>query len=977
MKEIQIPESYDVISDEFIEDVHARGVLLRHRKSGARVALLANDDNNKVFNIAFRTPPKNSTGVAHIIEHTVLCGSRKFPLKDPFVELVKGSLNTFLNAMTYPDKTMFPVASCNDQDFQNLMDVYLDAVFYPNIYSNEKIFRQEGWHYQMETEDAPITYNGVVYNEMKGAFSSETDVLDRAVFCALFPDTPYGVESGGDPADIPNLTYEEFLDFHRKYYHPSNSYIYLYGDMDMHEKLDWLDREYLSAFDVCEVDSEIPMQKPFSEPKDLTEEYPVLTEEDTKENTYLSVNTVVGDYSDLTLNTAFSILEYVLLDAPGAPVKQALLDAGIGKDIDGSYEDGIMQPVFSITAKNAEASDKDRFLAIIRETLEKLAEEGIDRKAIMSGLNYFEFRFREADFGAHPKGLIYGIDLFDSWLYDENRPFVYLKELEVFEKLRKLSGEGYFEELIRKYLLNNPHEVVMTLVPKSGLAAARDKEVEDKLAAYKASLSEEEISRIVRETRELKEYQEEKESEEALAKLPMLKRSDIQRKTPIVLHNEELDVDGTPFIRHDFFTNGIGYLTVAFDTKNVPDELVSYIGILKGVTGYVSTEHYTYGELFHEVNANTGGISYGVQILPLEKGLTGKGICCFSIRSKYLYDKRDFVIDIIREVLKTSKLEDTRRLREIIRSAKAGLQHSIPAAGHASAQRRAFSYQSKLAAWQEAVVGIRFLHLLEDLDRNFDEKKDDLVEKLRRLMHIIFRPENMIVSLIADEKGFEGAEDSIRKLKADLYTDEVETGEFHWEPEQKNEGFKTPGQVQYVALAGNFRAAGYEYTGAFQILQKILSYDYLWQNIRVLGGAYGCMGNFQPSGNAVLSSYRDPHLKRTLEIYRKLPEYLREFDADEREMTKYIIGTISDLDTPMNASTKGSVSFNCWSSGKTCEDFQKEREQILDAQPADIRALADPAEAVIKVNNLCVIGSETMLEKDGDELKSIQPLLHN
>jgi Zn-dependent M16 (insulinase) family peptidase len=747
--------------------------------------------------------------------------------------------------------------------------------------------------------------------------------------------------------------------------------------MDMEENLIWMDREYLSSFEKREVDSEIPMQKAFDAPKDVTGEYPVLTEEDTRENTYLSLNTVVGDYSDLTLNIAFSVLEYVLLDAPGAPVKQALLDAGIGKDIDGSYEDGILQPVFSITAKNAEAADKERFVLVIRETLQKLADEGLNQKAIMAGLNYFEFRFREADYGAYPKGLIYGIDLFDSWLYDEMRPFVYLRELEVFEKLRGMAGTGYFEDLICRYLLKNDHVVMMTLVPKSGLAARKEKAVEEKLAAYKAGLSAEEIRRIVRETAELKEYQETKDSEEALAKLPMLKREDIQRKTPVVIHNASEDVDGTAYVRHNYFTNGIGYLNLFFDTKHVPGELVPYLGILKGVLGYVSTENYTYGELFHEINANCGGINYGLQVLPLEKGETGKGICGFSIRAKYLYDKRAFVFAMIREVLKTSRLEDTVRLREIIRSMKAGLQHSIPAAGHASAQRRVFSYQSKLAAWQEVTQGISFLHLVEDLEKNYESRKEDLTEKLRTLMHLVFRPENLMVSLTADEKGFAGLADDIRMLKKDLYTDEVKTGEFLWKPEQKNEGYKTSGQVQYVALGGNYRQAGYEYTGTFRILQLILSYDYLWQNIRVLGGAYGCSGSFQKSGHAVLSSYRDPHLKRTLEVYRALPAYLKAFDADEREMTKYIIGTISDMDTPLNAAARGALAFTCWVSGMTEEDYQKERDQVLDAQPEDIRALAAPAEAVIRDNNICVVGSESVLEKEGDELKSIRPLLNN
>ncbi|MGN0361608.1 MAG: insulinase family protein [Bilifractor sp.] len=968
-------DAYELISEEYIQDVHAKGSLLRHRKSGARIALLSNNDENKVFNIAFRTPPKNSTGVAHIIEHTVLCGSRKFPLKDPFVELVKGSLNTFLNAMTYPDKTMFPVASCNDTDFQNLMDVYLDAVFFPNIYKNEKIFRQEGWHYQLEKKEDPLTYNGVVYNEMKGAFSSADEVLDRAVFNALFPDTPYGVESGGDPEEIPSLTYEEFLDFHRKYYHPSNSYIYLYGNMNMEEKLDWLDREYLSRFDNIPVESQIPKQQAFAEAKDLTLHYPVLDSEPVKDNTYLSSSVVVGDYSDVTLNIAFSVLEYVLLDAPGAPVKQALLDAGIGKDVEGAYNDGILQPFFSVIAKNANEEDKERFLSVMHDTLQKLADEGLDTLAIASGINYFEFRFREADYAQFPKGLIYGIDLFDSWLYDDTKPFAYLKELDVFADLKKKNGTGYFEDLIRKYLLSNTHGAVVTLVPDKGLAARREKATAEKLSAYKASLSDDEISAIVEETKALKEYQESKDSKEAIDSLPTLSRSDIDRETPVRLHTEHILVDNTDYLRHEYDTNGIAYLTLLFDTAKVPDELVPYLGILKNVLGVVDTEHYTYGRLFHEINAKTGGINFGLQVFPVEKGVDdNKGYRMFGVKAKYLYEEHTFVFDMIRKILKTSKLDSKKRLREILSSTRAGMEQAIPAAGHTSAARRALSYQSLLSGWTEVTTGIGQFRLVEDLEEHFDERVDDLIAKLQKLMVIVFRPENLTVSLISEEQGFDWMEEDILSLKKDLYTEAYTAGSFAWKPEQKNEGFKTSGQVQYVAQAGNYRKDGYAYTGAFRILRMILNYDYLWMNLRVLGGAYGCMSSFKRSGDSFLVSYRDPHLKHTLDVYAGLPEYLKKFDADEKTMTKYIIGTISELDTPMTASGKGSLALNCWYANLTEADFQKEREQVLDADVEDIRALAGPMESVLSAHNICVIGSENAVRKHADLFKKVEGL---
>lgn len=968
-------DKYELISEEYIKDVHAEGKLLRHRKSGARIALLSNDDENKVFNIAFRTPPKNSTGVAHIIEHTVLCGSRKFPLKDPFVELVKGSLNTFLNALTYPDKTMFPVASCNDTDFQNLMDVYLDAVFFPNIYKNEKIFRQEGWHYQLENREDPLTYNGVVYNEMKGVFSSADEVLDRAVFNALFPDTPYGVESGGDPEVIPDLTYEEFLDFHRKYYHPSNCYIYLYGNMDMEEKLEWLDREYLSRFDRIPVESEIPMQKPFSEVKDVTMSYPVLDSEPERDNTYLSVNTVVGDYSDVTLNIAFSVLEYVLLDAPGAPVKQALLDAGIGRDVEGAYNDGILQPFFSVIAKNANAEDKDRFLSVVHDTLEKLAEEGLDTLAIASGINYFEFRFREADYAQFPKGLIYGMDLFDSWLYDEGKPFEYLKELDAFEELKKRNGTGYFENLIRRYLLSNNHAAVVTLKPEKGLAARREKAAAEKLAAYKASLSDEELDAMVAGTKALKEYQESEDSEEALNSLPMLSRKDIDRKTPLHPDTEQIRVNDTTYLRHHYFTNGIAYLTLLFDTVKVPDELVPYLGILKNMLGVVDTEHYTYGRLFHEINARTGGINFGLQVLPTEKGLDdSKGYRMFGVKAKYLYSEKDFVFEMIQEILKTSKFSDKKRLHEILASTRAGMEQAIPAAGHTSAAKRALSYQSLLSAWTEKTTGIDQFRLVKDLDEHFEEKADNLIENLQKLMKIVFRPENLTVSVTAEEEGFDGIEEEILSLEENLCTDPFEEGSFDWKPEQKNEGFKTSGQVQFVAQAGNYRKDGYEYTGAFRILRMILNYDYLWMNLRVLGGAYGCMSSFKRSGDSYLVSYRDPHLKNTLDVYAGLPEYLRKFDADEKAMTKYIIGTISEMDTPMTASSRGSFALNCWFAGLTEKDFQQERNEVLDAEAEDIRALADPVASVLAARNICVIGSESSVDKHADLFRKIESL---
>lgn len=528
--------AYRVSEEMYVEEMDSRAMVLEHIKSGARIFLMSNEDENKVFYIGFRTPPDDSTGLPHILEHSVLEGSDKFPVKDPFVELVKGSLNTFLNAMTYPDKTVYPVASCNDKDFQNLMDVYLDGVLHPAIYREPKIFLQEGWHYELESPEDELAINGVVYNEMKGAFSSPESVLDRFTRNVLFPDTTYSNESGGDPAVIPELTYEKFIAFHRNYYHPANSYIYLYGDMDMAQKLTWLDQEYLGQYDRedCHADSAIALQPPFEQPVQREITYSVTEEEGTKDRTYLSINTVVGTDLDPVLYVAFQILEYTLINAPGAPLKQALIDAGIGQDILGGYDCGILQPYFSVIAKNANPEQKGEFLAVVKGTLRRLADQGIDRKSLLAGLNLYEFRYREADYGSAPKGLMYGLWSLDSWLYD-GKPTLHLEYQKTFDYLKKAVEEGYFEQLIHRYLLDNPHEAVITVRPRVNQTAEEDRNLAERLKAYKESLGREELEALAARTRQLKEYQEEPSQQEDLEKSPCCSGRTLNGKAAVFL----------------------------------------------------------------------------------------------------------------------------------------------------------------------------------------------------------------------------------------------------------------------------------------------------------------------------------------------------------------------------------------------------------------------------------------------------------
>ena len=967
-------QAYELLEKRGIAELASTGFYLKHKKTGARVCLLSNEDSNKVFYIGFRTPAPDDTGVPHIMEHSVLCGSREFPVKDPFVELAKGSLNTFLNAMTYPDKTVYPVASCNDKDFQNLIHVYMDAVFYPNIYEKEEIFRQEGWHYEMESEDGELTLNGVVYNEMKGAFSSPEGVLEREVLASLYPDTTYANESGGDPEKIPELSWEAFLDFHRRYYHPSNSYIFLYGDCDMAEKLAWLDENYLSHFDRLEIDSEVRTQAPFTKMREIVKEYSVSEEESEEDNTYLSWNKSVGDTLDEKLYLGMQVLEYVLLTMPGAPLKQALLDAGIGHDIMSSYDNGVKQPIFSIIAKNANEAQKEAFVRTIETELARLVSEGLDEKALRAGINYFEFRYREADFGNYPAGLMYGLQAFDSWLYQDDSVFLHLEALDTFAFLKEQAAEGYFEGLITKYLLENPHGSLVIIRPKRGLTAEQDEALKKKLAAYKESLTAEERTGIVESTRHLKEYQSEPSPQEELEKIPLLEREDIGKEA-LPFQNEELTAGEAKLVYHDLFTNGIGYVSLIFRAGGIPVELVPYLGLLKAVLGKVDTEHYTYGEFAKELNLHTGGIHCSVGSYDAVDG-EDSFTPVFEVHSKALYEEQETAFSMLREMLMTSKTDDAKRLREIIAETKSRLQMAFQTSGHSMAALRAMSYFSGSAEFSDMTGGVDFYRFIEELDAQFEKKQPEIAEKLSELMDFLFRPENLVVSCTAERKSLEGLTEQVEKLNLTLHRDGKKAVAWSVKPEKKNEGLKTSAQIQYVCRAGNFRAAGLPYTGALKVLRTIMSYDYLWNNIRVKGGAYGCMNNYARTGNAYLVSYRDPNLEKTNEIFEKSVDYTESFDVSERDMTKYIIGTVSSMDTPLTPNAKGARSMSAWMTGLTPEDVQKERDEVLSCGCEEIRALAPYLKAVLEQDCICVIGNEKKLEEQKELFDRVESLFH-
>ncbi len=965
-------KAYEVLEKRTIEDLKSEGFVLRHKKTGAKIALLENDDDNKVFYIGFRTPPHNSTGVAHIVEHTVLCGSKDFPVKDPFIELAKGSLNTFLNAMTFPDKTVYPVASCNDKDFQNLMHVYLDAVFYPNIHNEKKIFQQEGWHYELESATDELTINGVVYSEMKGAFSSADDVLEREIMNSLFPDTAYGVESGGDPDVIPELSYEEFIAFHKSFYHPSNSYIYLYGDMNMAEKLQFIDEKYLSKFDALDIDSEIKKQKPFKEIKDIQIEYPISEAETEEGNAYLSYNTIVGDSLDKELYVAFQILDYAVSSAPGAPLKTALIDKGIGKDVYSVYENGISQPYFSIIAKNTDVDRKEEFVNTIETVLKDLITKGIDKKALAAAIQYFEFKYREADFGAYPKGLMYGLQMFDSWLYDDKKVFWHIEANATFAALKAKINTGYFEELLEKYILNNTHKTIVTAVPVKGLSDRKEAALAKKLAEYKAGLSADEIDSIVRETAELKEYQETPDSKEAMECIPLLTREDL-RKEIIPLSNRMEEIDGTPFLRHDIFTNGIGYVRLVFSADNLSTEMLAYSSILKNVLGYMDTDRHTYGDLFNEIHLHTGGISGGFVINEDVKE-AGKYRVSFEMKTKVLYENMQKGFDLIEEILLHTDISDEKRLYEIVAEGKSRMQSQLMSSSHSIAAMRANGYFDECSALTDIMGGIPCYRLIEKIEKNFEEEKGKLIEILKLMMKQLFRPENVLLCYTSPLENEAGIREAFSAFKKKLYTEPVSKYDRVVSVVKRNEGFQTSAQVQYVCRAGNFARNGLPYTGSLKVLRIIMGYDYLWNNVRVKGGAYGCMSAFRRNGSAYFVSYRDPNLGKTVETYEKVVEYLENFEASEREMTQFIIGTLSGEDTPLTPAAKGTRSFMSYMSNIDEKLLQKERDELLGTTKDDIRKLAEYMKTFLEQDCICVIGNSNAIENEKHLFNHVEPL---
>lgn len=957
----QTYHGFKLVENRFVKEVNANCLYFIHEKSGARLLKIDADDANKLFNIAFKTVPENDYGTPHVLEHSVLNGSKNFPVKSPFDVLSKGSLNTFLNAMTGSDVTTYPVASMNDKDYFNLMHVYLDAVFNPLLHEDPRILKQEGWHYELDDIDGEIVYKGVVYNEMKGAFSSPTRELGYQVDKILFPDNTYGVSSGGYPTAIPGLDYEYFKNFHKKYYDPSNSYVLLYGNADLNKELQFIDAEYFSKYEKLEEKVEIPLQKPFEAKKYAEKTYPVAEGSSTKDNTYLSLNFVTGLNIDQELVFALNILREALVNHESAPLRLALQEAGIGKEVR-AFVDNSKQNIFTIRAQNANPEDKDKFDQVIYETMKKVSEEGFDKEMIEGIVNRMEFNLREGN--TPQKGMMYLFMAYQGWFFAEN-PFLGLEFEAPLAKVKEGINNGLLENMIKEQFIENPHALLMVLKPQPGLEKEISEQIKKELADYKASLSEEELIQLVEETKALKEHQKREDTPEALATIPMLSLSDISPEVEWY-DIEEKSVSNIPVLYHPDFTNNILYANLYFDLRAVPQELIPYANLLCQIIGLMSTENYTFGELDNALNIHTGGFYTNLSTY-LEDYSDDKLLPYFVVTSKAFTEKGNKLFELAAEILNTSKYDDTERLKAVLTRHQSRVEANVKNNGIGYAMTRLGSYYSNDGMFDELTRGLDYYNFITDITENFDTKNKEVSEKLIKTAEILFNQKNMTAAITCSEENYPTYTEALQILASSLPEGDGQINEWKFDLTKKNEGLMSASKVQYVIKGYNFKKLGYEWNGKIRVLNQILSREWIRNQVRVIGGAYGGFTGFSQSGDVFFGSYRDPNLKETLENYDASPKFLNEFEATETEMTRFIIGTISRMDRPTTASQRGTITYGRYFRKTTIEELKAERNAVLTTNATDIKSFEQMVTDILAQDAICVYGNTDKI-KENEEL---------
>ncbi len=942
--------SYTKIKEKYIDEIDAKMVIYSHNKTKARIATIECDDDNKVFSIAFRTPPIDNTGLTHILEHSVLCGSDKYPVKDPFVELLKSSLNTFLNAFTFADKTMYPCASKNDKDFKNIMDIYMDAVFHPNIYKHKEIFLQEGWHHHLENKDDDITINGVVYNEMKGAFSDPQEILSRLIKQSLFPDNQYKFESGGDPKYIPDLTYESFLDFHSKYYSASNSYIFIYGNCDMNERLEYLDREYLSKMDYVDFDTEIKYQKPFKQSKFKTAYYEASG--DLKNKTYLSYNVTLPTTLDNKKLVAVDTLITQLFNVTGAPIREAIIKNKIGDDVDVSFDTELLQPMISIVVSNSNSNMEERFIELVDDELNKIINKGLDKDSILSIINHSEFTTREKPFSpSMPKGLLIILDAMSTWLYDDNNPWGKLEIINYFKELKEELNDGYFEKLIKEVFLDNRNKSFVKLVPEENHSKKENDKLVAKLKEFKKSLSNDEIDRIYNETKNLAIYQSNPDSIDALNSIPKLKLNDIQTK-PEAFNLEVINLD-YKLLYSKYHTNGIGYAKYYFDISDINDEDLKYLNLYSMFLKRLNTKKHSYFELNEMIRNYLGTLSFNLNsFITMDREAKVR----FSITSSFLDDNINYFYELLNEILYDTDFSDEKRLYELVAEARANLESSVSGKGHVIALNRAMSFYSYSYYVNDLLNGIGYIDFIKDIFDNFNDRKRIIIEKFNKF-NKLFSKSNFV-------SGYTGKElESFKEVSNKFYNNlpnDIDYQKTLYKPNIHSEIIGTPFNVNFVALASyNDR----KLTGASDVLYNILSLDYLWDRIRVHGGAYGASLKIDDVGNIGFTSYRDPNIDLTIENYNKIVEYIDSLDFNDDELLKFKIGALGNKQLVLHNRDKGELARSMYFRGVTYEMREKRYEELVNTNTVDLRKMKDVFKEVLLNPSVCVIASTNGIDK--------------
>ncbi len=964
-KEGNVYHGFKLVEKRFIKEVNANCLYFIHEKSGARLVKIATDDENKLFDISFKTIPENDWGTPHIMEHSVLNGSKNFPVKSPFDVLMKGSLNTFLNAMTGADFTTYPVASMNVKDYFNLMHVYMDAVFNPSIYTDPKIMKQEGWHYELDSINGDITYKGVVYNEMKGAYSDPETVLNYESHKVLFPDNTYGVESGGYPQKIPQLTYDYFINFHKKFYHPSNSFVLLYGDADLNKELEFLDTSYFSHYEKSNQKVEIPLQKPFITKKSIEKHYSVPAGSETKDQTFLCYDFVAGMNTDSKLVMALDILTDALVNNQSGPLRLALQKAGIGKDVY-AYLDDSKQNIVEIVVKNANVSDKEKFDKVVFNTLDEVVKKGLDKKILEGIINRMEFRLREGN--TPQKGLMYLFSMKNSVLFGDD-PFKGLEFEKPLAEIKQGVNNGLFESIIKEYLINNPHALLTVLQPEPGLENKVAQKTKDELAKYKASLSEEKLSDLVKETKELKDYQNQEDSPEAIATIPMLSLSDISKNVQWYQATEK-SIDSIPVLHYNDFTNNIVYSYMFFDMHSLPQELIPYGNLLSELIGQLNTKNYTYGDLDNELNIETGGFHTYLNSY-LENNSDDSLINKFVVYGKSTIDKADKLFELTSEIINNTKYDDIDRLKEVIIRHQSQVESNVKSYGLGYATSRLTSYYSNKGMFNELTSGLTYYDFLTDLTDHFDAKKEEIIKNLQKTAKLLFNKNNLIAGITCSDDNYVAYKNQFTNFVSSLPNENERLNEWDFNKEVKDEGLMSSSMVQYVIKGYDYKKLGYKWDGKMKVLNQILSSDYLQNKIRVLGGAYGGWASISPSGNIYFASYRDPNLSETIENYDATPEYLKSFNADSTDMTRYIIGTISSIDRPTTASQRGSKAFNNFFTKETKSELEAERNAILSTTPEDIKSYSDMVKDILAQNIICVYGNDQKIKSNKKLFKTI------